>query len=264
MPAPVHKVIITGTGRAGTTFLMQLLTELGLDTGYTSRTSGSDYFELCSAGMEKELLAEPSPYVVKNPKFCDTLPGFLATGRIVVDHVLVPIRELDSAALSRIRIGGADGNVPGGLIGTSNPEDQRRVLAEYFHKLMHTLAAYDIPHTLLYFPRVALDVDYAWAKLRFLMPAVGRPRFGEAFKRVARPDLIHHFDAASAKKSGEVAEQFLKAEHRKRSRRRLRRIAAFAAVVAALLLARLWAGHPEAATTGPLTKDVAPMASGSP
>ena len=28
-----HKVIITGTGRVGTTFLVHLLTELGLDTG---------------------------------------------------------------------------------------------------------------------------------------------------------------------------------------------------------------------------------------
>ena len=32
----IHKVIITGTGRAGTTFLMQLLTAIGLDTGFVS------------------------------------------------------------------------------------------------------------------------------------------------------------------------------------------------------------------------------------
>jgi len=31
---PLHKVIISGTGRAGTTFLVRLLTELGLETGY--------------------------------------------------------------------------------------------------------------------------------------------------------------------------------------------------------------------------------------
>ena len=33
---PRHHVIITGTGRAGTTFLMELLTNLGLDTGFNS------------------------------------------------------------------------------------------------------------------------------------------------------------------------------------------------------------------------------------
>ncbi len=52
MAEPIHKVIITGTGRAGTTFLVQLLTELGLDTGYTRRTWSRDYFEHCDAGLE--------------------------------------------------------------------------------------------------------------------------------------------------------------------------------------------------------------------
>ena len=32
-----HHVIITGTGRSGTTLLIQLLTELGLDTGFASK-----------------------------------------------------------------------------------------------------------------------------------------------------------------------------------------------------------------------------------
>lgn len=31
---PKHHIIISGTGRAGTTFLVQLLTELELDTGF--------------------------------------------------------------------------------------------------------------------------------------------------------------------------------------------------------------------------------------
>ena len=51
--APVHKLVITGTGRAGTTFLVQLLTELGLDTGYAPGGGSEDYYEHCSAGMEQ-------------------------------------------------------------------------------------------------------------------------------------------------------------------------------------------------------------------
>ena len=39
-PVPEPKVIITGTGRAGTTLLVQVLTDLGLDTGYTSDAEG--------------------------------------------------------------------------------------------------------------------------------------------------------------------------------------------------------------------------------
>ena len=64
---PVHKVIISGTGRSGTTFLVHLLTELGLDTGITARNWGKKYFEHCNAGLEHELLDPETPYIVKNP-----------------------------------------------------------------------------------------------------------------------------------------------------------------------------------------------------
>ena len=65
--APAHKVIITGTGRAGTTFLVRLLTELGLDTGYTRRNWSRDYFTHCDAGLEHDLAGPDAPYIVKNP-----------------------------------------------------------------------------------------------------------------------------------------------------------------------------------------------------
>jgi hypothetical protein len=67
-------VIISGTGRAGTTFLVQLLTELGLDTGLTD--SHTDIFENCNAGMEKDLREPDAPYIVKSPFLCDYLATF--------------------------------------------------------------------------------------------------------------------------------------------------------------------------------------------
>jgi hypothetical protein len=242
--SPVHKLVITGTGRTGTTFLVQILTELGLDTGYTQAKLSDDYFEHCSAGLERDMLAEDSPYVVKNPAFCQTLPALLATGRFAVDHVLVPIRDLDDAAQSRIRIGGQDGDVPGGLMGTSDPAAQKGVLAERFHRLMHTLAANDIPCTLLHFPRFVLDADYAWSKLRFLTPGLERGAFDEAFQRVAHPELIHQFAGPSDGEPGHAAGQFLRAHQRKRVRRRAKRLlAAVAIIAAAVLAARLYATH---------------------
>jgi hypothetical protein len=45
-----HHIIISGTDRSGTTFLVQLLTALGLDTGFTDLTS--PVFANCDAGME--------------------------------------------------------------------------------------------------------------------------------------------------------------------------------------------------------------------
>ncbi len=233
---PVHKLLITGTGRAGTTFLVQLLTELGLDTGYPRGTRSQDYFDHCAAGLETELTVEASPYVVKNPAFCETLPMFLATRCFIIDHVLVPIRQLDDAANSRIRVGGHDGLVPGGLLGTADPAAQRGVLAERFHGLMHALAANDIPHTLLHFPRFALDPDYAWTKLRFLLPAVDRAVFAEVFRELSRPELIHRFGPATASDPDRAA-QFLRHEKRKRARRRVRRVAAALVLILVAALA---------------------------
>jgi hypothetical protein len=223
---PFHKLLVTGTGRAGTTFLVQLLTELGLDTGYARGTRSEDYFDHCAAGLESEMTVEASPYIVKNPAFCETLPALLATRCFIIDQVLVPIRQLDQAAGSRIRVGGRDGLVPGGLLGTSDPAAQKGILAERFHALMHSLVANDIPHTLLHFPRLAVDADYAWTKLRFLLPSVDQAAFTAVFRRVSHPELIHRFVPAGASADpGRAAEQFLRRERRKRIRRRFKRVA---------------------------------------
>jgi len=198
-PQPAHKVIITGTGRSGTTFLVELMTELGLDTGITARNRDSKYFRNCNAGLEHDLLGEETPYIVQNPALCTKLAGALATGRFVIDHAYIPVRNLDDAAASRADVGGADGSIPGGLWGTSDPAAQKGVLAAMFHELVLTLVAHDIPMTFIGFPRVVGDPEYARAKLRFLVGGVGRDRFREAFERVADPSLVHSFAKGAPK-----------------------------------------------------------------
>ncbi|HEY0946965.1 MAG TPA: hypothetical protein VGD81_16915 [Opitutaceae bacterium] len=223
MHSPEHKVIISGTGRSGTTFLVQLLTELGLDTGYTRESWRRSYFEHCAAGLERDLDDPASPYIVKNPALCETLPAILARGSVVIDHALVPVRALEEATRSRIRVGG-DGSIPGGLLGTSDEARQKEVLAERFHQLMHTLTVHDIPHTLLLFPRFATEAGYAYEKLAFLRPGISRDEFRAAFARVARPELIHDFTRSSGPaETGAPARAFQRLHQRKRWRRRARR-----------------------------------------
>jgi hypothetical protein len=196
---PVHKVIISGTGRCGTTFLVQLLTELGLDTGISSRNWEKKYYEHCNAGLEHDLLDPKAPYIVKNPALCDTLAAALATGRFAIDHAYVPIRELAEAAASRADVGGSDGNLPGGLWRTADAHAQRAVLAEMFHGLLHTLAAHDIPLTLILFPRMVRDPEYTYGKLSFLLGGIRRETFQAAFERAAKPSLVHTFGPGAPK-----------------------------------------------------------------
>jgi hypothetical protein len=190
---PEHKVIISGTGRSGTTFLVRLLGELGLDTGINKRNWGRKYFEHCNAGLEHDILDARTPYILKNPALCDTLEHALGTGRFVIDHAYIPIRELGAVAASRAHVGGSDGSVPGGLWGTSDPAGQRAVMAEMFHRLVHTLASHEIPHTFILFPRMVLDPDYTQRQLEFLVAAVSPADFRAAFGRVAQPSLVHEF-----------------------------------------------------------------------
>jgi hypothetical protein len=226
MPAdpksPTRKVIITGTGRAGTTFLVRLLTELGFDTGYTSRNWTRSYFAHCEAGLEHDLAKPGTPYIVKNPALCETLEPILAEGLITIDHAYIPIRELEAAALSRIRIGGANQSVPGGLLKTADPGQQKTVLAEMFHQLMYTLVARDIPHTFLLFPRFVRDADYAYAKLHFLVGQISPEIFREAFARVANPALIHDFSRPENRAAGVGEKEYQQDQHRQQRRRRIR------------------------------------------
>lgn len=253
-----HKLIITGTGRAGTTFLVRLLTALGQPTGYDASNWRSDYFPHCTAGLERKLTDPNAPYIVKDPELCVTLEGILATERIAIDHAIVPIRDLDAATLSRVRIGGSSGSVPGGVIGTADPQQQKCVLADRFHRLLQTLVARDIPHTFLLFPRFVQDGDYAFKKLHPIFPDVTREQFDAAFREIADPSLVHSFDpnrpAASA-----AAREFAATQRTKRRRRHVRQISLWSSLAAAIVLGlgSRWPANVRAATAPIETETVA-------
>src|SRR4029077_20569812 len=87
-----HHVIISGTGRAGTAFLVQLLPELGLETGFPDPFS--NVFPNCDAGMEWDIRQPDAPYIVKNPRLCDSLDALVQDGGVVIDRAIIPVRNL--------------------------------------------------------------------------------------------------------------------------------------------------------------------------
>jgi len=192
-----HHCIISGTGRAGTTFLVQLLTELGLDTGFGH--PGEEVSPISHAGMEWDLYDKDAPYIVKNPWICDYLDQVLAGGEIVIDHAFVPVRDLFQAAQSRrdvvMRAGAVTDPraVRGGLWHTSNPASQELALTLQLYKLTRALTKYDIPTTMLDFPRFIHEPEYLYEKLKPILPGIERDRFIQAHQATARPDLIHKF-----------------------------------------------------------------------
>ena len=191
-------VIISGTGRAGTTALVQLLTDLGLDTGFTDLSSG--LFEFASAGMSLDIRRPDAPYIIKSPWLCDYLDEVLQGGDVIIDHAIVPVRDLYSAAESRrVVTEKADRSiypdrVPGGLWHTEDPARQEAVLAGQLYKLVYAIAKHEIPLTLLHFPKFICDPEYLYKQILFVLKDVDYDSFLRAFRRVMRPGLVHNFE----------------------------------------------------------------------
>lgn len=194
-----HHIVISGTGRAGTTFLMQLFTALGLDTGFPDPQSG--LFANCNAGMESDLRVEGAPYIVKSPNICDYLDEVVESGEIVIDHALVPMRDLFSAAESRREVmrttdpAQYPGVIPGGLWHTREPSDQESILLQALYNLIYTISKRDIPMTLLFFPRLVNEPEYLYGKLAFMLPNISYDDFLQKFNEVAQPHLPHDFQS---------------------------------------------------------------------
>jgi hypothetical protein len=197
-----HHIIISGTGRAGTTFLIQLLTCLGFDTGFADIEAAID--PNCNAGMELDLRQPGAPYIVKSPWLCDYLDALLEQTDIVIDHAVIPVRDLFAAAESRrnvVQRSNTDqrpSRIPGGLWHTDRAEEQEAILAVQFHKIIYTLVKREVPVTFLYFPRLVQDAEYLYEKLGFLLNQIPFNRFLSEFNATARPELVHTFTNQAA------------------------------------------------------------------
>jgi hypothetical protein len=186
------KVVITGTGRAGTTLLVRVLTELGLDTGLDDGRL-TPYGPSVRAGLECRVDDPDAPTVVKDMTLGFRMRAILERGEVPIAHVIIPTRRLDIAAASRIRAAGY-GRLPfkrGALTGTLRPAEQEQVLVAMRDEILGALADHDIPWTELEFPRFATDAAYLHAALGFLAPAASLEDVRVALDRVVDPDMIH-------------------------------------------------------------------------
>lgn len=192
-----HHVVISGTGRAGTSFLVYLLTQLGLHTGFQS--DGIELPVVERAGLEVDIRDCKAPYIIKNPWLCEYIDEVLSDPLIQIDYAIVPVREFAAAAESRAYVqetttGSRDGEtVNGGLWGTDKAAEQETVLRHRFTSLMEALARHDVPITFLWYPRLTQDAAYVYNKLSFLLGGCDFASFLEVFERVRRPELVHHF-----------------------------------------------------------------------
>ena len=200
-PAPNGKIVITGTGRSGTTLLVQVLDDLGLDTGL-SEGRLSEYVPSVRAGLESRVDDPDAPTVVKDMTLGFRLDELLREGTVEIRHVILPDRRLDVAAASRVRAA-EYGRRPfgrGALTGTVRATEQLRVLAQIRSELIGTCERHSIPVTLLEFPRFATDAAYTWKALAPILEGVTLDDVQRALDRRVRPDMIHEAPLSRAER----------------------------------------------------------------
>jgi len=176
-------IIISGTGRAGTTFLVELLTHIGIDTGYTKDEIKEQKHKLARAGLEQDIFNDNAPYVIKNPDFFKHAEEVFKREDIKIDHIYIPIRDVKAAAESRRRVTlegnqrasltqkvlkkfGKEYNYHGGLWDTDSLDEgsQEIVLLQKFYTLLEVVSKEQIPITLLHFPTIIKDPEFLFEK----------------------------------------------------------------------------------------------------
>ncbi|MEQ9409320.1 MAG: hypothetical protein RIK87_16410 [Fuerstiella sp.] len=210
--SPRNHVIVTGTGRAGTSFLVELLTRLGQDTGFSANDLVSKKCRNARAGLEHDVRSSRCPYIVKSPQFCDHAEEVIRRDDIVIDHMFIPIRDLGAAAESRRHVERTASTdlplvrrliyrlgiwpPPGGLWRTHStvPGEQESVLSVQIYNLVLALADTSVPVTFLRYPRLVTDGPYLFSKLNPVLQNVSSETFASVFGGTSRPELVHQFN----------------------------------------------------------------------
>jgi hypothetical protein len=205
-------VVITGTGRCGTTFLVELLTHLGLETGFNASDIESMKKKRARVGLERDIRRADCPFIVKSPWFCDYAEEVIHRDDITIEHVFIPIRDLYAAAESRRRVSHtrlsglsfmkrvkqwvAPRNFPGGLWHTrsSEPGEQEVILLGQIYKLVLAIADTKIPMTLMRYPRIVKDPRYLFEKFKPILRDIPYESFYAVFNKTVRPELVHSFN----------------------------------------------------------------------
>ena len=167
-------LVIAGTGRAGTSFLVMWLGDSGVDIGddLTWSTTADAGYERKYSIFIGPTKPDTLPKVVKDPwlfAYCDDVK----VGTI--GELVIPIRDLGDAAASRVAKHGKGFNgyfamVAGGMIVEINQQDEERILAQGFHKLIHWATDAEIPYRTISFPRLVNDAEYCVDQFKTWLP----------------------------------------------------------------------------------------------
>lgn len=202
-----HHVVFTGTGRAGTTFIISVLTKLGLDTGFSVEGLEKGIDKNGRAGLEGNIRLPDAPYIVKSPNMSNYIEEVVSNSDIVLDHVFIPVRDIVAAAQSRAfvsetgisqepffkRLFASKRGYAGGMTKTSNPEKQQVILLKTLSNLLVGISAASVPVTLIHYPKLVKDPAYLYEKMKPILNEIPFEEFRKVYMDTLKPEWVHQF-----------------------------------------------------------------------
>jgi hypothetical protein len=181
-PLASTKILITGTGRCGTTFLIKLFSFLGFHTGYNRQNFIGAISRNCNSGMERKY-NEPFA-VLKNPLYILQMETIMQDPSVNVTCVIIPIRKFEDAAISRVR----KGRNAGGLWNASDAESQIQHYYKIMSEYLYVQTKYEIPSLFLDFDQMVSDPRYLFRKFQSLMEErdISYEQFADVYEEASK------------------------------------------------------------------------------
>jgi hypothetical protein len=200
-----NHVLITGTGRAGTTFLVHLLTKVGIDTGFNPENIDAFVDQTSFGGLELDIRNVDAPYVAKSPLMSLMLDEILQNDDLILDAVIVPFRSIKEAAASRLDVQSKSGeffpnSVPGGITTGAGGVDQEQELYLRIERILLSLSRTHIPVIFIAYPLLMQDKEYLYRKLVSVFPSISHGMFVSAFDSIYIPERVHEFGSDAVRR----------------------------------------------------------------
>ena len=159
----MEKILITGTGRCGTTFLIKLFSFLEFNTGYNRDNYKQFIASNCNSGMEKNY--KENYYILKNPNFIRNIKCILEDTSVIIKSIIIPIRDFNLSALSRVK----HNNMPGGLWYANNELSQIKYYKDILTNYIYFMTKYDIKTIFIDFDKMINDKTYLFNKIKIIL-----------------------------------------------------------------------------------------------
>lgn len=188
------KIVITGTGRCGTSFLMHLLTNMDVNTGYTPEeaTYEMQRIDELNAGLEHGIHCAriDNSQVIKNPDFMrvEVLTRLLELHE--VDRFIIPMRDSLAVSNSRAFMSKSTPDAYGGLWFAKTVEEQVNFNYNLVYNFLHFMALNDIPITFINFNSMMSSPTYLYDKLKPIFKFKNRKKFFDTYLELINPEYV--------------------------------------------------------------------------